>query len=107
MYKPTASLIIETKDGINMVAGISKMNDEFLRFRQVIAGKTVLKKVREEDGLLYDDPLPLYIIRTDKIKNIQNIDGMLSRKLYYINEEDIINSKKILEESRDDTVTVQ
>jgi len=87
MYKPTASLIISTKDGINMITGIYKLTDTVLKFRQVVAGKTVLKSVRESDGLRYDDPLPLYTIRVENLTN--TIDTGKARVLYYVNEENV------------------
>jgi hypothetical protein len=84
---PTGSLIITSKDGIKMVTGITKAKGNYLKLRVTVAGKTNIKTIREEDGLLYDTPLPLYTIDIKKISKIDNIDN---RALYYINEEDIL-----------------
>ena len=90
MYAPTASLVIESEDGIKLVTGISKLTGNCLRFRQVVAGKTVLKKLRKSDGLLYDDPLPLYIIDVNKLIDIDNIRN---RAVYYIKEKNIFKQQ--------------
>jgi hypothetical protein len=76
-YIPTARLIIESHNGINMVAGITKIRGGFLKLRQVIAGNTVLN----------DQALPLYTIEMKKLDKVDNIDECA---IYYIKEDNIM-----------------
>jgi hypothetical protein len=77
MYQPTARLIIESKNGIDMVTGISKTRGQFLKFRQVVAGDT--------------RDLPLYTIN---INSLDKVDNILDKPVYYIKRENIMRVSK-------------
>jgi hypothetical protein len=81
MYKPSARLIIESENGIDMVTGISKARGEFLKFRQVIAGKTILN----------GDVLPIYTI---SMKKLEKVDNIRDKAVYYVKKENIMRIAK-------------